>query len=536
MILKQLCGFAVALVAAAGCVNVDKSLGDNLIPDDQAYTFHTVTFDLDDIEMKQVDSLSGSSLYRIAFGSVRDELFGLSRHMSAFYLVPVLDTLDFGDPGTQVFKTFHVTAPFDTLSCLSPDQEYIIQNINVYALEQPIDRSKAVPELVYDASKRISKGIPLYNGKDSLSFDFNEEYGKKYFSITQEDLDGELDDYLAKFPGIVLSTDDPIGNGGRINMFKLPVDVYNSTMRGSFASLYFSAEYDGEPKDSVFYFYLGPADKYDLHDVTTTDVSTYPQIAYNLTEHSSKSLEGEAGEVMYFEGGRGIKPVIKARSIRSRMVEEIAALGGKPESVVINRASLSLPFVFPDNYEDMLYYPTTLSPTVRVRNSETGKVSFGSISDTSVSEEDPGTVNRSLCKYSPDITHHLQQMLRNDDLSTIDNYDIWFLAMADETVTTTTSANDEYAEYYKQLAYDSYYSQMYGGYGGYGGYGYGYDNYYSNYYNYMMMAQMASSSTSSTTTQSMMDPNRYYRATLKGPAATDARPQLTVVFAIPVEE
>ena len=64
MILKQLCGIAVALVAASGCINVDNSLGDNLIPDDQAYTFHSVTFELDDIEMKQVDSLSGSSLYR----------------------------------------------------------------------------------------------------------------------------------------------------------------------------------------------------------------------------------------------------------------------------------------------------------------------------------------------------------------------------------------------------------------------------------------------------------------------------------------
>ena len=199
MILKQLCGIAVALVAASGCINVDNSLGDNLIPDDQAYTFHSVTFELDDIEMKQVDSLSGSSLYRIAFGAVRDDLFGLSRHVSAVYLVPVLDTLDFGDPGTQVYKTFHVTAPLDTISCTSPDQEYILQNINVCALEQPMDRTKALPDLVYDSSKRITKGIPVYNGRDSLSFDFNEEYGKKYFSITQEDLDGELDDYLTNW-------------------------------------------------------------------------------------------------------------------------------------------------------------------------------------------------------------------------------------------------------------------------------------------------------------------------------------------------
>ena len=529
-VFKSILGLGAAVVLGASCVEVDKSLGESLLPDAQAFKFHNFTVELDDIRMQKADSLSEFSVYRIAFGATNDDLFGVSMHSSAFYLFPVLDTLDFGDEGTQVFKNFHVSAPLDTISCTSPDQAYILQNINVYALTEPMDTKKGVPALSVDKSRRISRGVPVYNGLDSLSFDLNEEYARKYFSITREELD-DLGTYLERLPGIYISTDAPSGYGGRVNMFKLPVDVYNSSIRGSCASLSFSAEYNGERKDSVFYFYIGPAEKYNITGVTSTDVSTYPQIALNLTEHSSAALEGAAADVMYFEGGRGIKPVIDASSLREKVASEISAAGGDPSTVIINKASLELPFDFPENYEDMLYYPTTLSPTCRIFNASTGRVSFVGITDNSVSEEDPGTVNRSLCKYSPDITHHLQQLLRLEDMSTVSNYDIWFLAMAQETITTNSSANSEYADYYRQLAYNSYYSQMYGG--GYGGYGY--SSYYTNYYNYMMMAQMASTSTTTTSTQSMMDANRYYRAALCGPASA-RRPSVSVVYAIPAED
>ena len=319
-------------------------------------------------------------------------------------------------------------------------------------------------------------------------------------------------------------------------MFKLPLAVSSGSITGSYASLVFSAEYDGEVKDTAFVFYLGPASKYDLSSVSSTSISSYPQIAYTLSEHSSKDMAGEVTDVAYFEGGRGIKPVVKAKPIRDKLSAEIIKNGGNPKTVVINRAYLEMPFEFPDDYVDMRFFPTTLSPTCCVK-SDDGTETFVGITDSSISDENPGTINRSLLKYTPYITYHLQQMLRLEKEEKIDNYDIWFLAMADETITTSSTSSSELSDYYTQMAYASYYNSMYSGYGGYGygGYGSGYGSYYSNYYNYMMMASMMNSSSTSTETQSVMDANRYYCGKLNGPAAEN-KPKLHVIYAIPHED
>ncbi|MBQ9184828.1 MAG: hypothetical protein IJ151_03015 [Bacteroidales bacterium] len=534
MKLKLLGGFVAMMTLAASCVDVNERLGEELIPDNQNYTFYTTTIDIDDMRMEMADSLSGYNLYRITFGAIRDEgVFGLTRRTSAFYIVPVADTLDYGKPGTQKFKAFHLAAPYDSVSCQKLDQVNILQNVNVYALDKPMNLAQGAPELVYDKTKRITRGVPVCNGLDSLSLDFTEDFAKKYLTITQEELDS-LPLYLKRFPGIVISTDDPAGEGGRINMFKLPIAVTSGSITGSYANLKFSAEYDGEVKDTSFVFYLGPASKYDMASVTSTSISSYPQIAYTLSEHSSKDMAGSVTDVAYFEGGRGLKPVIKAKSIRDKLAAEITLNHGNPKTAVINKAYLELPFEFPDDYVDMRYFPTTMSPTTRIVGDD-GTETFVGITDASISDEDPGNINRSLLKYTPYVTYHLQQMLRLEDESKIENYDIWFLAMADETITSSSSSSSDLSEYYQQMAYASYYNSMYGGYGyGYGS-GYGYSSYYNNYYNYMMMASMMNSSSTTTSTQSVLDANRYYCGRLNGPAAA-RRPKLKVIYAVPHEE
>lgn len=534
MKLKLIGGFAAVIALAASCIDVNERLGEDFIPDNQNYTFYTTTLDIDDMRMEMADSLSGYNLYRITFGAIQDdELFGLSRKTSAFTLVPMADTLDFGKAGSQQFKYFHLAAPYDSVSCKNLDQAHILQNVNVYALEEPMNMSQGAPELVFDNTRRITRGVPVCNGTDSLSLNFTEEFSRKFFSITQEELDS-LDLYLQRFPGVVISTDDPVGEGGRINMFKLPLSLSSGTITGSYAELRFSAEYEGSRKDTSFLFYLGPASKYDLDGVSSTNISSYPQIAYTFSEHSSRNMVGSVTDVAYFEGGRGIKPVVKAQSIKEKLSAEITQKGGNPKSVVINRAYLELPFEFPDDYEDMRFFPATLSPTTRIIGNN-GTETFVGITDASISDENPGTINRSLLKYTPYITYHLQQLLRLEDMSKIENYDIWFLAMANETITSTSSGSSEMSDYYQQLAYASYYNSMYGGYGyGYGS-GYGYGNYYSNYYNYMMMAAMMNTSTTSTETQSIMDASRYYCGRLNGPAA-ERKPKLHVIYAIPHED
>ena len=139
------------------------------------------------------------------------------------------------------------------------------------------------------------------------------------------------------------------------------------------------------------------------------------------------------------------------------------------------------------------------------------------------------------------MTHHVQQIIRKVDDPDISDYDIWMLIMRYESTTTTNAEASEMADFYQQMAYYSYYNQLYGGgyggyggmygYGGYGGYGYG----YNNYYNYMMMAQYANASASKTTTSTELDKDHYYNCHLNGPGAAGNKPKLKITFALPRE-
>lgn len=533
----------IALMAGLmSCVGVDQNLGGDFIPTDQKYDFHTAEFDLDEVWMKSIDSLTAYSSRRITIGSIRDETFGLFSRGSVVTLVPVLDSVDFGkDP---VFKRFKFKAAVDSVSVADESQANILQNVNVYALDEPLGSKEYFSRAeIKHGSKRITKGVPIANGKDSLTFDFTEEYGKQYLSMTQDDLK-DLKTYAKKFPGIYLCTDDPTGNGGRFDMYEFDILRTVAGTSGSYiartdnyAILYFNGEFNGERRDSSLMFYFSPVEMQNLDSLINAK-SLPSQYVFNVDRHESDHLVGQADDKIYIEGGSGIKPVVPAAEIQRLVNAEIIRKGGEPITTLITKATIEMPFDFPEDYTTMFRYPKVLSPTIKISTDTT--VTFAGLTDASASNENQGDVNRSLCNYAPDITHHVQQIIRKSEGDKkLSNYDIWFLIMWYETTTTTDSQAEEMANYYKQLAYYSYANQLYGGgYGGYGGYGYGgygYGGYgyYNNYYNYMSMASYASSSATKTTSSTELDKDRYYRAVLRGPKAEGKKPKLKVTFAIP---
>ena len=323
------------------------------------------------------------------------------------------------------------------------------------------------------------------------------------------------------------------------------MDYYYLT--GNFAKLNYSAEFDGERKDTCVYFYYGASDFYKTDSLlTSTTTGNYPQYALNLTSQQTEDREGYATDKIYIEGGGGLKPVVRAEHLIELAQQAIASKGADPEQVVINKASLVFPFEFPADYLDMTYWPQILSPTCKLvaEDEENGEkvATFMGLTDSSSSDENQGDVNRSILNYAPDITYHMQELLKidRDDLENArtqnllrGEYDIWLLIMANEQITTTTSGNQDLSDMYNYLAYQSYYNSMYGG--GYYGYGYGgYGSYYSNYYNYSMMAAYAASSSTSTSNVVMLDKDRFYKAELNGPESTTGRvPVLELTFAVP---
>ncbi len=528
--------FGAALAGAASCVDVDESLGSNFIPGNQQYDVAIAEFPLSNVKMGYCDSLSAYSDTRITIGAVRDSRFGLTTRSSAFTLVPVLDTIDVGlDP---VPVNFHFTVTRDTTSVPQFNQQNILQSVNVYALTHVLDTTYMYMwddryESFYDSSTRITKGVPVYDGGDSLSFDFSNEFAQKVIDIFAEDPDiqMDLDAYQEKFPGIYLTVDAPVGEGGRINLFDLPIelDEDNSTyVTGCYAELHIKSPYVAgeEPRDTSFLFWFGPeeidedADQYALNISTTESGSNF-----SLDEDGFYA----ATDKIYVEGGNGMKPWFSAQEIKDLVLEEIATKGLAADEVVINKATITLTYDEPEDYDMFYLMPAVLSPTTKIAYDsdlykDTGEkfdyVYYANLTDASIDDEDQGEIHRSLGTYSPDITHHVQEILTiPDDSLATGIYDVWLLVLAAETTTTDTS-NEELAEYYTYLAYSSYYSSMYSS-------SYSSSS-YSNYYYYLYLASMYSDS-STTSTENTLDRDRYYTASLCGPDS-DNGPTLRIVY------
>ena len=565
----RLAAIGAILFGSASCVYVNEDIGKNLIPTDQLWdVFNPEAAVLEDIQLQVADSLSAYNSDRFTFGSVRDPRFGTSIKSTSFTLVPTCfasDSLDFGK-NTKV-RQFHFSALRDTLSTIYDNQEHIIQNVYVSELKAPLDTfalytgtfmSAANRDKYLDTENLITNGIPVYNGGDSLSFDFSIEFAEKVIEKLHMQRLDSIDVITGKLPGIFITTDAPIGEGGRINMFNLPLQEKDSYIMGNYAELKITADYgDRADVDTSFLFYFGPG---NLRQKNTTGVPS--QFAFNTSTHQSIE-EGFAAtwsegnkEKLYIEGGSGTKPVIKAREIKDIVLKMLADHGITDYSeVVINKASIILPYEAPADFKKLDKYPTVLSPTVKLRREEGGYITYAGLTDSSVETEDQGDINRSTCLYSPDISHHVQMILnldknKMDTEKDIDNYDIWLLIMHDEVVlenTTTNTSND----LYNSLLYNSYYNNMmYGGYGGYGGYGYGgygygyggygYDSYgygYNNYYNYMMMASMSGSYSTGEKTSRNIDKDRFYDAVLNGPGYPSDnikdKPRLKITFSAP---
>ena len=546
---SRIYAIAAAFVCCLSCVEVNNNLGGTLIPKDQTYRiYRNDSLYLSDVYMKMADSLSGFSQTRITVGAVRDKEYGLTTRTAAFTLVPIVpkdDSEPFGkDP---VFKSFHFAAVADSGSVSALDQQSILQNIRIHPLLKRID-----PEKDYDCNgsvsysdEIISQGIPVIGSGDSLSFNFTKSFGEKYLSMKRSDLK-DIKTYTEKFPGIYIESEQPRSLGGRINIFKLQVD-YDTQYKaivGNVAELKYSAVFDNVRKDSSMFFYYGASGIFDLDSLfNNTSSGNFPQYCLNLTTHQTRQHAGAAKEKVLIEGGGGLKPMIPAKYLKKLAEEEISANGGDPSKVIINKASLVFPFEFPEDYKEVdNFWPDILSPTCKIRGTDS-RTTFMGLSDSSSASENQGDINRSHFWFAPDITYHLQELLKVDEkdkdsemTKMLNNgeYDIWLLIMANEVITTTTSANDEMSEYYNYLAYQSYYNSMYGG--GYGGYGYGgYNDYYTNYYSYMMMAQYASQSTTNKSVSVMLDKDRYYRASLNGPEypVRKLRPRLELTYSIP---
>lgn len=543
----------VAALLLSGCIKVDNNLGEGLVDKSLLFDTYTVTFDLEQTNLRRASNLSGFSDTRLAIGAIRDKVFDLTTRECAFPLVPALDTLDLGTNPQVTAFTLYFEA--DSVSCADDSQQRILQNLRVTELKETLDIHKrdAMRELSH-GKELLTQGMPVYNGSGPLTFEFTKEYGQRYVDLIKsfggilKDRESEngvdhYEDFVAALPGIYIETEQPEGLGGRINLFDLSCLSVSSNRyyrNNNVAVIEFRSTWNGVQKDSTFLLIPGEMEFVDEAEYVSNN-QKFEQYVFNRTSHTTTDCDPT--DAILVEGGCGLKPVISAKELQEKARQAILAKGGDPDKAIIVKASIILPYEMPEDFQEMKYYPSVLSPTVRTKGTDdegNEYYSFAGLTDASVSTENQGDIDRSNLVYSPDISYHLQELLTKDLNADEDaaQYDIWLLTIHTEKV-ATASGNSAEDAYYQQLLYANYYNSLYGGYGGYGygGYGYGgyggYGNYgYSNYYSYMMLAQyMAAQNQQSYSYTTELDKDRYYCAILNGTAAK-RHPQFRITFAI----
>lgn len=547
------------LACGTSCIYVNEELGSNFIPIEQRYTTHIDEFPLENIALKPVDQLSGYSSTRVTIGAIMTESGEVSERSSAFSLIPAAK-YDFGEGGTVA--KFHFAIAKDTLSYIHENQKRILQDVNVYALNESIEDGDGYISTVFNPSELVSIADgAIYDGGDSLSFDFRKEWANEFLHEKLQKIEESAYDSVGAFtekvfPGIYIDVEKPSSAGGRINMFTITTgaDLQQYYLSGGYATMTVQgAKFDGkEVEDTTFMFLYGARDFSITQEATDyySGETLTPQYALNM---SSSTLDGlatdHATDEIIVDGGGGLKPVISAREIREKFMEILAGKGIDPKSVIINKATMVLPYDLSASYEELESYPAVLSPTCKVytEGDDEEIISYAGITDTSVSSENQGDINRSKFEYAPDISYHMQQILALDEYSDdaevkkeYEQKDIWLLTLA---VEQEKEEQEGTSEYYENLQYSMYYNSLYNNYYGYGygGYGYGYGGYYggygyNNYYDYYAIAAYYSALQSSQSQQdnstTVLDRDRYYKATLCGPEAEERAPYLKVTYSV----
>ena len=450
--MKSACRKALLLatlpLALSACIKGSPEIGKDLIDQSLLYDTYTVEFPIEQIHLRRADDLSGFSDTRLAIGAIRDETFGLTTRSSAFTLVPAMDTLDLGTNPQFVSFSLHLEA--DTVSTATSGQERIFQNLFVYSLTDTLSTkdtrtNKDIPH----GTEIITRGIPVYDGKDSLSIEFTQAYGQRYIDAlkrlgpvlvdrTKGSTINKYSDYIKEVPGIYIETDIPEGIGGRINLFNLSILSVSSNYyyrNDNVATLKVRSTYNGVQKDTSFLFIPGEPAFYNEAEYLEQNTKFY-QYAFNRTTHEAP--EGEAEDEILIEGGGGLKPVIPVAPLREKVVAAIAERKGDPVKTVINKASIILPFEMPEDQTLVDLFPKMISPTIRKTNKDE-TVTFAGLTDASASSENQGDLDRANLAYAPDITYHMQQVLQRTDLDTKEDADIWFLTVHSETVAMPTA-------------------------------------------------------------------------------------------------
>lgn len=422
-IFRPIAAALAALFLTASCIDVNKSLGSADIPDDYVMRLSTETIPLP-LQTKIADSLQSLSQSNGYIGSIRTPEFGLANFSFGTNFCPYLTKADYGKD--QIVKKVYIEFSGMSTTVADETQVGIMQKFRVYRMTREIDDKHLYNNELKDEDyihTAIDSGGIFYTGTDSLTIRLKNSFGKELLKATKLERDSSSR-FVERYKGLLFTCDAPASGsfGGRVN--EVPA--------GS-AFLYLVMNFQPTWKD-------GLARK----DTTLTYVLS-PEYTQSFSTYESKSLESaEEQEYLPVEGIGGLKPYLDPLRLKDRLDAWMAAKGLDPKRIIIGKATFYLPYDNPEPLNKLSsFYPVNLFPTNRVFTAGEDEDDvetryYYPIKDIYSSNNNTGTLNRSLGCYYGDFSSYVQNLINKDreEIAADQSHKVWFMV---SNATTTQS-------------------------------------------------------------------------------------------------
>ena len=428
-----LLAFLSSLFVYTSCIESNKTLGSQFIPDDFVLKLHNAEFEIP-VTNSAIDSIQGYNTSYMTFGYLNDETFGYTSGGFATHITPFGDSTYLGI--NPELKSIYLYMNIDSTSVLREDQRGIPQNIYIYKLKTDLDTlemfNKSITADDYYPTP-ISVGTPVFFGDDSIKVYLSEEFGRELLATSTAEYDSTAL-FLERIKGLYFATDTPDINSGEGRM--------NYVTLGSSSTIYVSYRLTDPQrgyyrKDTMETFSLGYS-----HAINTTRTSSHTLANDDISEH------------MYIQSLDGIKPLIKASDLNDILNAWISQNGFTKESLVIARAALEFPFEFDyEHYTDYSdIFPQQIYPCV-FSNDQSDYLEFLSPLPEIYTNSSIGKINRSLNNYTCEITNYIQDMLRDDNVTS--DQDLYICPIL--SYETQSSSNYMCSYYYSYSSGSTYY-------------------------------------------------------------------------------
>lgn len=410
-----------ALFVYTSCIETDKSLGSQFTPDEFVLQVHTDEFEIPVIS-SALDSIQGYNSSYMTFGYINDETFGYTSGGFATNIAPYSDSTYLGI--NPEVRSVYMYMYIDSTSVLREDQRGIPQNISIYQLKSDLDSLKMFNNSISTDDyypTPISQGSPVFFGDDSLKIYFTPEFGQQLLAASTAEHDS-LTLFLERIKGIYFTSDNPDINPGEGRL--------NYTTIAS-TTIY------------LHYYLTDPQRGFYRKDTMETYTLGYGHAINTLKTSSGKLASDNTSELLFIESIDGVKPKIKASDLKNILNTWISSKGFSKEGILVSRATLEFPFEFDyENYSDYsLIYPQQIYPCT-YDESLGNNYRFLTPLPEIFFHTSIGMMNRSLCKYTCDITNYIQDLIKMEEVTT--KSDLYISPILSYEAASTSSSSYDY--------------------------------------------------------------------------------------------